>query len=63
MVPIRQLVHESEYPLEFNDLLHSSCYVPYWKSKCTKFNVLKNTTSQFSIGSEVKCLKCENNNI
>lgn len=39
--------------LHFNDLLRSSCYIPYyaWKNKPLD-------TPHFSIGSKVKCVKC-----
>lgn len=39
--------------LHFNDLLRSSCYIPYYAWKNKLFD-----TPHFSIGSKVKCVKC-----
>ena len=63
MVTMDTLVHEREYPLEFNDLLHSTEYIPYWKARCSAYGVLNNTKSRFDIGSEITCLKCGKRNI
>lgn len=60
-IPIRDticsmtdLITDVDCPLHFNDLLLSSCYIPYY---CWFF--WNSQSIHFSIGAKVKCLKCE----
>lgn len=55
---MKNLVHDCAKPLHFNDLLHSSCYVPYY---C--WNRFRADTLQFNIGGAVPCPCCNGKHI
>ncbi len=52
--PIRNLIKDGEWTHHYNDLLRSTCYVPFycWSKEWSKENL------HFHIGEEVKCLHC-----
>ena len=52
--PIRNLIKDGAYTHHYNDLLRSTCYIPYycWSKDWLKDNI------HFHIGEEVKCLYC-----
>lgn len=52
--PIRNLIKDGEWTHHYNDLLRSTCYVPFycWSKDWSKENL------HFHIGEEVKCLHC-----
>lgn len=54
IVKMSDLVTDVDGSLHFNDLLNSTCYVPYY---CWNENSRKDI--HFTIGSEVSCLECE----
>ena len=69
LVPLRSIVkdvsykEDADYVLHFNDILFSSTYTkPAWSVLCKKGRwfdkELNNGFTDFSIGSEVKCLCC-----
>ena len=51
---IRNLIKDGERTFHYNDLLRSTCYIPYycWSREWNKENI------HFHIGEEVKCLQC-----
>lgn len=58
--PITKIIRDCPDPLHFNDLLNSSCYVPYYS--CVKYGWwgswgCENTT-KVEVGSRVLCLHC-----
>ena len=54
---MRDLVSDCEDPLHFNDLLESSCYIPYY---CwDKTSGRKKPSIHFTIGHSVPCLCCD----
>ncbi len=62
LVPMRSLITDKS-ELHYNDLLHSSYYIPFYTYRKTfSSNYGKNTT-HFDIGGEVPCLYCENSNL
>lgn len=54
---MKDLVTDCPRPLHFNDLLHSSCYTPYYSSRYTS-----SKKYHFSIGGEVPCPCCDGRN-
>ncbi len=48
-----ELISDCQNPLHFNDLLRSSCYIPYYCWKKRSFHDI-----HFSIGGDVPCLHC-----
>ena len=56
-----ELVIDSSYPLHYNDLLYSGCYIPYYMfKKCWRGN---DNLICFHIGnSDIPCLKCGDTN-
>ena len=52
--PIGNLIKDGEYTHHYNDLLKSSCYIPYycWSKGWNSSNI------HFHIGEEVPCLRC-----
>ena len=52
--PIRNLIKDGEWTHHYNDLLRSTCYIPFycWSKDWSKENL------HFHIGEEVKCLHC-----
>jgi len=58
---IFSIITNSGDDLHFNDLLHSSCYTPYY---CWKESPRYNTNVNFSIGNvKVPCLNCGENRL
>ena len=57
--PIRNLIKDGEYTHHYNDLLRSTCYIPYycWSKEISKDNL------HFHIGEEIKCLCCGKNKL
>lgn len=55
-----QLVEDCENPMHFNDLLRSSCYIPYY---CWQKRWNYNGDIHFSIGGEIPCLRCGEHSI
>lgn len=51
-----ELIEDCENPMHFNDLLKSSCYVPYycWQKRSWGYN----NEIHFTIGGEIPCLRC-----
>ena len=51
-----ELIEDCENPMHFNDLLRSSCYVPYycWQKRSWGYN----NEIHFTIGGEIPCLRC-----
>lgn len=51
-----ELIEDCENPMHFNDLLRSSCYVPYycWQKRSWGYN----KKIHFTIGGEIPCLRC-----
>ena len=59
---MNDLVKDCNNPLHYNDLLHSTCYTPYYTyTGFSRWNYKKGTIDSFSIGSEVPCLYCGEN--
>lgn len=54
LLPKRSIITDAPYSLQFNDLLRSSQYIPYYIQKNYTF-----TKPRFVIGSAVPCLLCE----
>lgn len=50
---MKELVKDCKNPLHFNDLLKSSCYIPYYS-----WNRYKADNLKFHIGESVPCLHC-----
>lgn len=51
-----ELIEDCENPMHFNDLLRSSCYIPYycWQKRSWGYN----NEIHFTIGGEIPCLRC-----
>ena len=65
LIQLDQLVHDVEGSKHFNDVLHSSCYIPmytflveksWWKDKYLPVPHIDDT--KFSIGASTYCLRC-----
>lgn len=50
-----ELIEDCENPMHFNDLLRSSCYIPYY-CWCKSYGYHNDV--HFSIGGEIPCLRC-----
>lgn len=56
LTPMKTLVKDNDDSLHYNDLLHSSCYVPYYSYYAGWCE--SNTKPRWHIGGAVKCLAC-----
>lgn len=50
-----ELIEDCHNPMHFNDLLRSSCYIPYY---CWNKSFSYCDTVHFTIGGEIPCLRC-----
>ena len=57
LIKMTDLITDCDRPLHFNDLLHSSCYVPRYSSR-----FLSGKKYHFSVGGEVPCPCCNGEN-
>ena len=49
--------------LHYNDLVHSSYYIPFYTYRKSFSSRYGTNTTHFDIGGEVPCLYCENSNL
>ena len=62
LVSLRSLITDKS-ELHYNDLLHSSYYIPFYTYRKSFFSRYGTNTTHFDIGGEVPCLYCENSNL
>ena len=62
LVSLRSLITDKS-ELHYNDLLHSSYYIPFYTYRKSFSSRYGTNTTHFDIGGEVPCLYCENSNL
>ena len=55
LYPKNELIEDCDNPMHFNDLLRSSCYIPYY-CWCKSYGYHNDV--HFTIGGEIPCLRC-----
>lgn len=63
--PMSAVVSDAKHSMHFNDLTHSSCYIPYysWRRRKGWSVPGSDIPPHFTIGSAHRCLRCQQNRI